>query len=48
MKAEQLEDILVLYRTKGLSRRDAGRLVQQVGRPEEVFALSAETLTGWG
>ena len=29
MKAEQLEDILVLYRTKGLSRRDAGRLVQQ-------------------
>ena len=48
MITEELEDILVLYQTEGLSRRDAGRLVQQAGHPRVVFGMGAADLAGWG
>lgn len=48
MTLQQLQDILILLRAPGLSRRDAGRLVQHAGSVERVFASSPAELAACG
>lgn len=48
MDSQQLQDLLILLRAPGLSRRDAGRLVQHAGSAERVFALSPAELAACG
>lgn len=48
MTLAELTDILVLYHVKGLTRRQAGQLVEKTGRADAVFGLPHATLVSYG